>query len=290
MEAVLVLENGMVIPLCTEFLENTGNAFDKQDCEIKAWQRMAPKLHRLVGSGAMVILDGLYAKGPVIMQCRRFHWDYIITLKDGAMPAFTEDAHGVMKCDSSNMVTVESDGRQQVVTWANDVEHVISQNNTYIKLHVVRMEESWTEEYPVTGKKPEAKVSIYQWISSIPLTKKNAHSVCLLGRRRWLIENNFKTEKSEYGFEHFFSIDWDVNKAYHYFMNFGHFINVLLMSSEEFFGMVAVLGGVCGFLAKVRLVFSGFVLDADSIRTAVMQPFRWRICTSSIYCQIASPP
>jgi len=290
MDAVLVLENGMVLPLCTEFLENLGGAFDKQDCELKAWGRMAPKIHRLVGSGATVILDGLYATGPVIMQCRRFHWDYIITLKDGSMRSFAEDAHGIMKLESLNKISAEMDGRQQVVTWANEVEFKMSQNNTYINLHVVRMEESWTEGHPVTGKMPERKMTTYQWISSIPLNKRNAHGICLLGRKRWLIENNFKTEKIGYGFEHYFSLDWDVNKAYHYFMNFGHFINVLLMSSEGFFGLVASMGGISGFLSKVRLVLSGFVLDADSIRSAVMQPFRWRICILSVYSQVASPP
>ena len=290
MNAVLVMENGMVIPLCTEFLENSGKAFDKQDCELKAWARMAPKLHRLVGSGAMVIFDGLYAKGRVIMQCKRFHWDYIITLKDGSMPSVAEDAHGIMKIESANRISTEMGGRQQVITWANDIEFKISQNNTYVHLHVVRMEESWTEEHPVTGKTPELKVTIYQWISSIPLNKRNAQNVCLLGRKRWLIENSFKTEKSGYGFEHYFSLNWDVNKAYHYFMNFGHFINVLLMSSEDFFGLVASLGGISGFLLKIRLVLSGFVLDADSIRTAVSQPFRWCFCTSDIYSQATSPP
>ena len=291
MNAVLVLENGMVIPLHTEFLENSGGAFDKQDCELKAWARMAPKLHRLVGSGAMFIFDGLYATGPVIMQCRKFHWDYIITLKDGSMPSVAEDAHGIMKIERSNIVTAETDGRQQVITWANDVEFKVSQNNTYVNLHIVRMVESWTEEHPVTGKATELKKTTYQWISSIPLNKRNALKVCLLGRKRWLIENCcFKTEKSAYQFEHYFSLNWEVNKAYHYFMNFGHFINVLLMSSEVFSGLVVSLGGISAFLSKVRLVFSGLILDADKIREVVAQPFRWRLCALSIYDQVVSTP
>lgn len=289
LEAVLVLENGMVIPLCTEFLENSGAEFDKQDCERKAWYRMAPKLHRLIGSGAMIVMDGLYAVGPVILQCRRYYWDYLITLKDGSMPSFAEDAHGIMKCESSNRVITEMDGRQQVITWANDIEYNISQNNTYIKLNVVRMEESWTEEHPITGKAPEFKVAIYQFISSSPLNRKNAQNICMLARKRWLIESNFNTEKHGYGFEHYFSLDWDVNKAYHYFMNFGHCINVLLMSSDELVDIVAPLGGISAFLKKVRLVFSGFVLDLTSLRSAVMQSFRLRFCTTDIY-SMAAPP
>jgi hypothetical protein len=290
LDAVLVLENGMVIPLCTQFLENTGGEFDKQDCESKAWHRMAPKLHKLVGDGATIIMDGLYASGPVIARCRTYRWEYIITLKDGSMPSFVEDAYGVMKCESSNRIETESDGRQQVITWANSVEYMISKNH-YAKLNVVRVKESWTEYHAVTGKPTEVKTTTYQWISSTPLNRKNALHICTLGRKRWFIENNIKTEKhGGYGYEHYFSLDWDVNKAYYYFMKFGHFINVLLMSSEELSGLVCALGGIGKFLDKVKLVFSGFVLNRESIRAAVMQPFRLRFNTVSVYLSVVPPP
>jgi len=291
LHSVLVLENGMVIPLCTEFLENDGGEFDKQDCETKAWSRMAPKLHKLVGDGATVILDGLYASGPIITQCMQYAWEYIITLKDGSMPSVADEAHRLMKYNRSDSVATELDGRQQVIEWANDVEFMVSQNRTYIGLHIVRMEESWTEFHTATGKNPEQKKATYQWISSRPLNERNAQGICMLGRKRWLVENNFKTEKHDgYGFGHYFSLDWDVNKAYHYFMNIGHFVNVMILSSELFDGLVLSLGGIGAFLKKVRLVFSGFVLDAKRILAATEQPFRWRFSTLSIYSQIASPP
>jgi len=290
LDAVLVLENGMVIPLCTQFLENTGGEFDKQDCESKAWYRMAPKLHKIVGDGATIIMDGLYASGPVIAQCRRYRWEYIITLRDGSMPSFAEEAHSLMEYETSNRIETESDGRQQVITWANTVEYMISTNH-YVELNVVRMEESWTEYRAVTGKPAEAKTTTYQWISSTPLSRKNALYICILGRKRWFIENNIKTEKhGGYGYEHYFSLDWDVNKAYYYFMKFGHFINVLLMSCEELSSLVCALGGIGKFLEKVKQVFYGFVLDRESIRAAVMQPFRLRFNPVSVYLSATPPP
>ena len=291
LDAVLVLENGMVLPLCTEFLENSGEEFNKQDCETKAWRRMAPVLHRLVGDGATIIMDGLYASGPVIMQCRKYRWEYIITLKDGSMPSFAEDAHGIMKCDPSCRIETESGGRQQAITWANGVEYMISQNHTSVGLNVVRMEESWVECHPVTGKPAESKTTTYQWISSVHLSKKNAATVCALGRKRWFIENNIKTEKhSGYGYEHYFSLDWDVNKAYYYFMKFGHFINALLMSSDELSDLVLALGGIGRFLKKVKLMFEGSALDKEGIRIALAQPFRLRFNPVSIYLLAAPPP
>ena len=290
LDAVLVLENGMVIPLCTQFLENTGDEFDKQDCESKAWHRMAPKLHKLVGDGATIIMDSLYASGPVIAMCRRYGWSYVITLKDGSMPSVAEEAHELMKYEPSNSVETEINGRRQVIAWANSVDFMISQNH-YVGLNIVRLEESWTEYHPVTGKPTDFKTTTYQWISSAPLNKKNALKTCMLGRTRWLIENNIKTEKhGGYGYEHYFSLDWDVNKAYHYFMKFGHFINVLLMSSESLSRLVCALGGIGKFLENVKLVFSGYVLNKKGISSAVAQPFRLKFDTVSIYQTVASPP
>jgi hypothetical protein len=63
----------------------------------------------------------------------------------------------------------------------------------------------------------------------------------------------------------------------------GHIINVLLMSSEDLSNLVSALGGIGKFLEKVRLVFSGFVLDTKNICIIVAQPFRLRFNLLSIY-------
>jgi len=60
LESVVILENGTVLPLLTEFLENSGGsgdqssengqagtAFNKHDCESKACHRMMDELHQL---------------------------------------------------------------------------------------------------------------------------------------------------------------------------------------------------------------------------------------------------
>ena len=291
LNAVLILENGMPLPICTVFLENTGREFDKQDCEIKAWYRMAPKLRYIFGYQATILFDGLYASGPVILSCRKYRWDYVITLKDGSMPVFAEEAHNLMEFEVANRVTAETDeGKTQEIRWVNEVEHEISKNHTYLKLNVIRMTESWTVTHPVTKKPTEYKKVTYQWITSRPVNKSNAQKLCQLGRSRWLIENFFKTEKNDgYNFEHSYSLDWNANKAYHYCMNIGHFVNIMLMSSELFSDMILGLGGISGFVSKMRLVFSGMVLNADMIRAAVAEPFRWKLNPICIYQRASGP-
>jgi len=73
MESVLILENGMVLPLLTETMEN-GERLDggkaKQDCETKAFKRLAARLVKLLGKNRVtMVLDGLYATGPMMSTC-----------------------------------------------------------------------------------------------------------------------------------------------------------------------------------------------------------------------------
>lgn len=76
LESVLIINNGITLPLLTEFLENDvanlKNAHaeqggdsavaKKQDCETKAFHRLSSRLVKLLGTGTvMMLLDGIYA-------------------------------------------------------------------------------------------------------------------------------------------------------------------------------------------------------------------------------------
>jgi len=51
LESVLVLDNGIVLPILTETLENKDwlEGQTKQDCESKAFRRLAKKLYKIFG-------------------------------------------------------------------------------------------------------------------------------------------------------------------------------------------------------------------------------------------------
>jgi hypothetical protein len=62
LEAALVCRNGMSIPLTSEWIANEGESYDKQDCELKAFKRLASKLKEYFPRLNICILaDGLYA-------------------------------------------------------------------------------------------------------------------------------------------------------------------------------------------------------------------------------------
>ena len=77
LEANLAFPNGITIPLMSEFLSYTegDQASSKQDCELKAFKRLAEKIKkRFPRLPIQILLDGLYPNGPVMELCRHYHW------------------------------------------------------------------------------------------------------------------------------------------------------------------------------------------------------------------------
>lgn len=238
LDSVLVLDNGIVLPFLTEILENKDweEGETKQDCEYKAFKRLAGKLCKILGKGKVTLLaDGLYACGPVVRICREYRWDYMIVLKEDALPGVWKEATGLMRLEPSNSANVKWGDRQQIYQWANDIEYEYGVNFRYKEiLHVVICYERWIEKNIRSSKKEEVKDTRYAWLSSRPLTEKNVFMRCTkIARYRWKIESNFLIEKHEgYYFEHCYSYNWQAMKGFHYLMKVGHFFNVMAVNSE----------------------------------------------------------
>jgi hypothetical protein len=133
LEAVLILSNGMVLPLMSEFLENDTELEKiesdeewKQDCELKAFYRLATRLKKEFPRLRLtLLLDGLYANGPVIEICRKNKWQFMIVLKDDSLPSVWEEVNGLMRLDTKRENYYERiwQGRQQTFRWVNDIDY-----------------------------------------------------------------------------------------------------------------------------------------------------------------------
>lgn len=85
LEAKLVTSNGFSISLGTEWMVNE-DGFTKQDCEYKAAIRLFKKLKLLYPRLRMcLLLDGLYAKDPIMKAIKSNGWEFIIVWKDKTM-------------------------------------------------------------------------------------------------------------------------------------------------------------------------------------------------------------
>ena len=87
LEAKLVLANGFAFSLMTEFIENATPTESKQDCELKAFYRLAKRLKaRFPRLFLCLLLDGLFAGGPTFEICEKYHWKYLIVLPEKDLP------------------------------------------------------------------------------------------------------------------------------------------------------------------------------------------------------------
>lgn len=96
LEAKLVVGD-MVFSIGSEFVENGETKEEKQDCEIKAFKRLAEKIKKEYKRLKIVISgDALYACKPVIDICKENRWKYIIRFKEGAIPSLYKEFETVV--------------------------------------------------------------------------------------------------------------------------------------------------------------------------------------------------
>ena len=255
LESVIIMNNGMVLPLLTEPLEN-GERLDgdgKQDCETKAFQRLAARIMKILGKGSVtVVLDGLYATGPMMSICKNYGWDFMITLKRECLKSVWEDHEGLQKIETENMHNAQWGDRKQIYRWSNGIEYTYGKNHKKLMLNVVTCTETWNEANPRKGGAPSEKRTEYAWLSSSKINANNVFTLCTdIARNRWRIENHFLILKHQgYSYTHCFSLDWGAIKGFHSLAKFADFINTFIAYSEIMADAV-VAEGIKGTVKKV---------------------------------------
>ena len=281
LEANLVFPNGMSIPLMSEFSNYAQGDTEtkKQDCELKAFKRLAKRLKRTFPRlSIMVVLDGLYPNGPVMEVCRKNHWDFMIVLQNKSLPSVWEEYEGLKKLETDNRFYRKWGNRHQHFEWVNHIEYAYGPNGRKKQIiHMVICRETW-EEVAKDSAEIEKKTSRHVWISHKPFSRENVHKRCnLCARHRWNIESGILVEKRHgYCYEHAFSYNWSAMKGYHYLMRLGHFINVLAVYSECLVDMVREFG-VRGFIRFVRETLAGRWLSPSEVQERLGANFQLRL-------------
>ncbi len=279
LEANLAFQNGMVIPLLSEFLEYQQGDIEnnKQDCEQRAFKRLAKRLKDYFPRlPILLLLDGLYANGPVMTQCLKYNWQFMIVLKDKSLPTVWEEFNALLDL-KPHQYDQDWGIRHQQFEWVNQIEYYFGANDWHkITLHVVTCNETW-EEINQAGE-TITKQSRHAWLSSRPLNHNNLHERCNLGaRHRWGIEACILVEKHQgYYYEHCFALNWNAMKGYHYLMRLAHVFNTLTRFSKalsEHFQQF----GIQGFFEFVYSTLTGPWLNGDEVARKMNQPFQLRL-------------
>ena len=240
LEAKIVHASGLAISIGTEFIENplpeersgrhpfklTDYEAVKQDCELKAFLRLAPRLKKdFPQTRFCLVTDSLMACGPVLTVCEQHQRSYVLTFKPGRAPALWADFQGVLKLCPANRLKVRSpDGKiQQLFRWANDLHYVDSDKRCHT-VHALVCEET-----------VDGQTQTYAWMTNKRPSAANVVSgAAEAGRVRFKIENQgFNIQKnSGLNLEHAYSLGTDTLKCYYYLLQIAHqFLQMLEMGS-----------------------------------------------------------
>jgi len=240
LEARLVTPNGFSVSLITQWIENPENEdYDKQDCERKAFNRLALKLKKTYPRLPIIILaDGLYPYEGFFATCQDNQWAYIVTFKEGNLKTIWSEVDDLLPLQKENRLTEirylpNGHKVEQYFSWVTELDYQgHSLNWLECCESITRMEQG------KEGKlQPVTKQCTFVQITDLPLDKKNIAKSSHTGRLRWLIENEgFNTLKNGgYKMEHKYARkSYRAMKNYFQFMQMAHLINQLMIKSLYF--------------------------------------------------------
>lgn len=212
LESKLVVGD-MVISIDSEFVENEDENVEKQDCELRAFYRMAERIKKEYPRLPIIISgDALYACEPVIKICQEKEWEYILRLKEDRLKLLGEE----IKCIE------KAEGKDTNIKYWNELK--------YGEIHNQR-EANILKYYD----EKEEKTTKFTWITSFKIREKNKEELVYFGRQRWKIENEgFNMQKNgTFDIEHIYSMNYNAMKAHYFFIQFAHTIRQLLEKGDR---------------------------------------------------------
>jgi len=126
LEANRVFHNGVSLPLLSEFLNYAeGDPDDhKQDCELKAFYRLAARLKAYFPRlPILLLLDGLYPNGPLMALCHQYGWQFMIVLPAKCLPSVWEEVEALKPRLPHHRKHPHWHRRQQQFWWVNDITY-----------------------------------------------------------------------------------------------------------------------------------------------------------------------
>ena len=187
LEAKLVTANGLAFSVMTEFIENPGEKPTKQDCELKAFYRLADRLkQRFPRLPICLLLDGLFAGGPTFALCEQYHWKYLVVLTEDDLSSVHQELELLMPLAPENYLTVYTGIQSEIkqdFRWMNDISYLDTEKREHI-LSVMECLETYR------ASKGKRKTTRFKWITNLKVKRNN---ILILtnqgGRLRWKIEN-----------------------------------------------------------------------------------------------------
>jgi len=236
LEAKLITPEGMVFSIGTEFIENSDPKDSKQDCELKAFYRLAPRLNKHFPQLRLCLLmDALYSNGPVFDICRQNHWKFIITFKEGSLPALWREYRTLRRLSPQNRKATAGDTTEHFA-WVEELPYVDDRGHHHDLAAFQQLQRD-----------DKGKRHRFAWLTNFHVKQINVEALAKRGGRlRSKIENEgFNIQKNGgFALEHAYSYsNWQM-KGFYLLMQIAHII-VQLVERGSLLGADA-LRAMCG--------------------------------------------
>lgn len=244
LEAKVLGPAGVVVSVASEFIDNADISVPqgkdaeeiKQDCELKALSRLAPRLKRDFPQARFVLAgDSLYACGRTFQLAHDYDWAYVLVLKPGRLPSVWDEFQRLLPlCPRQVLERQLPDGTRQVYRWVHDLSYVDDDKRRW-SFHALECVET----------SPTGTVTHYAWVTRLPVSARTVEEIAQKGGRyRWKIENEgFNRQKnSGLNLEHVYSTDPEKMQAYYYLLQIAFILTQLLERGSLLRQLAADLG------------------------------------------------
>jgi len=221
LEAKLVTRQGLALSMATEFIENGTREYDKQDCELKGFYRLAPELKkRFPRLPVCLLLDSLYANEKLLDICLKNSWSFYVGFKEGSIPSLYRQMLETMGKHPEQVVEGEDDDEEYTCRWACNL------NYKHHKLHAVMCE---------VKAKSDGKRTRFVFLTDHRPDAKRIHEMINMGgRQRGKIENQgFNVQKNcGYELEKAYGCRDQALKNYYLLVQIAHCLHQLMMHTD----------------------------------------------------------
>jgi hypothetical protein len=237
-EAKLLGPEGTMFSLMTEFANVRDPIRDKEDCELKAFLRLAERLHAAFPRRSICLLfDGLYPVEAVFDRISSYGWKFIATLREGRQPTAWDEAVQTMMMSPELVLGSHrqiDEGRvEQTFRWTNQVPFG-----------------KHTFDVLFCGEISPASATLWAWATNFDVNLRNIEPIANCGRARERIESVFNVEKNGgFGLEHAFCANDTAAENYHLIMQVAHVLEQLLVN-----GLFRRIVRACRKVTDVKLI------------------------------------
>lgn len=274
LEAKLVTPDGLAFSIGSEFIENTPSDATKQDCELKAFARLAARLHEDFPQLRLcLLLDALYANGTAFEICRRYRWAFIATFKEGSLPALWTEYEALRDQLPGNRRTeTPTEEVRQTFAWVQDLPYTDAEGRAH-RLAAFQCR----EERP-------GRPGFFAWLTNLPVS---SLTVAALGNRggrvRWKIENEGFNNQKNGGFalEHVYGAGLWQLKNYYLLLQIAHLIVQLVERGNLLADRPSKLfGSLRAFARRLTESFRGSLIPLEAVDAALAARIQIRLSPS----------